>query len=64
MPDFTALGDAALAGVLNFVVFDLDGASADTKPLTPEEIAAERAHPQEGAAVRDHRATLLSALGL
>jgi mono/diheme cytochrome c family protein len=64
MPDFTALDDAALAGVLNFVVFDLDGAPADTKPLTPEELAAERAHPQEGTAVREHRATVLSALGL
>jgi len=28
MPDFTALDDAALATVLNFVVFDLDGAPA------------------------------------
>ena len=64
MPDFTALDDAAIAGVLNFVVFDIAGAPADTKPLTPEEIAAERAHPQEGAAVREHRATVLAALGL
>jgi mono/diheme cytochrome c family protein len=64
MPDFTALDDAALAGVLNFVVFDIGGAPADTKPLTAEEIAAERAHPLEGAAVREHRATVLAALGL
>jgi mono/diheme cytochrome c family protein len=64
MPDFTALDDAAIAAVLNFVVFDIGGAPADTKPLTPQEIAAERAHPQEGAAVREHRATVLSALGL
>jgi mono/diheme cytochrome c family protein len=64
MPDFTALDDAAIASVLNFVVFDIAGAPADTKPLTPEEIAAERAHPQEGAAVREHRATVLAALGL
>src|SRR5450631_3984211 len=55
MPDFAALDDAALAAVLNFVVFDLCSASAETKPLTPEEIASERAHPQEGAAVREHR---------
>jgi mono/diheme cytochrome c family protein len=64
MPDFTALDDAAIAAVLNFVVFDISGAPAGTKPLTAEEIAAERAHPQEGAAVREHRATVLAALGL
>jgi mono/diheme cytochrome c family protein len=64
MPDFTALDDAALAAVLNFVVFDLDGAPGDIKPLTAAEIAAERAHPLEGTAVREHRAAVLSALGL
>jgi mono/diheme cytochrome c family protein len=64
MPDFAALDDAALAQVVNFVVFDLSRAPDETKPLTPEEIAAERAHPQEGAAVREHRAAVLAALGL
>jgi mono/diheme cytochrome c family protein len=64
MPDFTALDDAALAAVLNFVVFDLGAAADSTKPLTPDEIASERAHPQEGAAVREHRAKVLTALGL
>jgi mono/diheme cytochrome c family protein len=64
MPDFTALDDAALAAVLNFVVFDIGGAPADTKPLAAEEMAAERAHPQEGTAVREHRAAVLAALGL
>ena len=64
MPEFTQLDDATLAAVLNFVVFDLDNASDDTKPLTAEEIAAERAHPVDGAAVREHRTKLLSALGL
>jgi mono/diheme cytochrome c family protein len=64
MPDFTALDDAALATVLNFVVFDLDGAPGDITPLTAAEIAAERAYPLEGTAVREHRATVLSALGL
>jgi mono/diheme cytochrome c family protein len=64
MPDFAALDDAALASVLNFVVFDLSRAADETKPLTPEEIAAERAHPQEGAAVREHRVAVLGALGL
>jgi mono/diheme cytochrome c family protein len=64
MPDFTAQDDAALAAVLNFVVFDLDGAPTDIKPLTAADIAAERAHPLDGAAVREHRGTVLSALGL
>jgi mono/diheme cytochrome c family protein len=64
MPEFTHLDDATLAAVLNFVVFDLDHASDDTKPLTAEEIAAERANPIDGAAVREHRTKLLAALGL
>jgi len=64
MPDFATLDDAALAQVLNFVVFDLASAPAATKPLAPEEIAAERAHWQDGAAVREHRTAVLGALGL
>lgn len=64
MPDFMHLDDATLAGVLNFVVFDLSHASEDTKPLTVEEIAAARSHPIDGAAVREHRTKLLPALGL
>ena len=64
MPEFSQLDDAALAAALNFVVFDLGHAADGTKPLQPAEIAAERAHPMEGAAVREHRATVLAALGL
>jgi len=64
MPDFSQLDDAALAAALNFVVFDLSHAAESIKPLQPAEIAAERAHPMEGAAVREHRATVLAALGL
>ena len=64
MPDFSQLDDAALAGVLNFVVFDIAGGAAEIKPLAPEHIAAERGHPQEGSAVREHRAKVLAALGL
>ena len=64
MPDFSQLDDGALAAALNFVVFDLGRAPDATKPLAPEEIAAERAHPLEGAAVREHRASVLTALGL
>jgi mono/diheme cytochrome c family protein len=64
MPEFTHLDDATLAATLNFVVFDLAHAPDDTKPLTAEEIAAERAHPVDGSAVREHRTKLLAALGL
>jgi mono/diheme cytochrome c family protein len=64
MPDFMHLDDATLATVLNFVVFDLDHATDEVKPLTPEEIAAERAHPVDGTAVREHRTKLLAALAL
>jgi mono/diheme cytochrome c family protein len=55
MPDFARLDDATLAATLNFVVFDLGHAPADVKPLTAGEIAAERAHAVDGAAVREHR---------
>jgi mono/diheme cytochrome c family protein len=58
MPDFARLDDATLAATLNFVVFDLAHAATSIKPLAPEEIAAERAHPLDGAAVRAHRKSL------
>jgi len=58
MPDFARLDDATLAATLNFVVFDLAHAATEVKPLTPEEIAAERAHPLDAAAVREHRKSL------
>ena len=64
MPQFDQLDDATLAAVLNFVVFDLGHAPKDTKPLTAAEIAAERSNPQDGAAVRQHRASVLAMLGL
>jgi mono/diheme cytochrome c family protein len=64
MPEFTQFDDATLAAVLNFVVFDLGHALQDTKPLTAGEIAAERSAPKDGTAVREHRATVLAALGL
>jgi mono/diheme cytochrome c family protein len=60
MPDFARLDDATLAAMLNFVVFDLAHAPADVKPLTPDEIAAERAHPLDAAAVREHRKSLVA----
>jgi len=55
MPDFGQLDDASLAAVLNFVVFDLAHAPSSVAPLASAEIAAERAHPLDGAAVREHR---------
>ncbi len=55
MPEFGQLDDASLAALLNFVVFDLAHAPAGVAPLTPAEVAAERAHPLDGAAVREHR---------
>jgi mono/diheme cytochrome c family protein len=64
MPEFIQLDDATLAAVLNFVVFDLDHAADDVKPIAAEEIAAERAHPVDGAVVREHRSKLLATLGL
>ena len=59
MPDFARLDDATLAATLNFVVFDLAHAAATIKPLASEEIAAERARPLDGAAVRAHRKSLV-----
>ena len=61
MPDFARLDDASLAAALNFVVFDLGHAPADVKPLTAAEIAAERAHTVDAAAVREHRKTVAAA---
>ena len=55
MPAFAQLDDASLAAVLNFVVFDLDHAAGDIKPLAAAEIAAERSRVVDPAAVREHR---------
>jgi mono/diheme cytochrome c family protein len=58
MPDFSRLDDATLAATLNFIVFDLGHAGVSVKPLDAADIAAERAQPRDGAAVREHRKTL------
>jgi len=63
MPEFSQLDDAKLAAVLNFVVFDLGHAAADAKPIGPDEVAAERNKPVDGAAVREHRGSVLEAIG-
>jgi mono/diheme cytochrome c family protein len=63
MPEFSQQSDATLSAVLNFVVFDLAHAAADTKPLDPAEIAAERGAALDGAAVRERRASVLAGFG-
>jgi mono/diheme cytochrome c family protein len=59
MPDFARLDDAALAATLNFIVFDLGHAPVSVKPIEPAEIAAERTHVVDGAAVREHRKSVV-----
>jgi len=61
MPEFARLDDATLAATLNFVVFDLGHAPASVKPLSAADIAAEREHPIDGAAVREHRKSVAPA---
>jgi mono/diheme cytochrome c family protein len=58
MPEFSRLDDATLAATLNYLVFDLAHAPASVKPLTSEEIAAERTHAVDGNAVHEHRKTV------
>lgn len=64
MPGFAKLSDETLAGVLNFVAFDLGHAADTVAPLSGAEIAAERTVAVTGDAVRQHRAALIEALGL
>jgi mono/diheme cytochrome c family protein len=61
MPSFAQLDDATLAAALNFVVFDLDHAPDKVRPIAAAELAAERAHPLESAAVREHRKSVAPA---
>jgi mono/diheme cytochrome c family protein len=61
MPEFSRFDDAQLTEVLNYVVFDLGHADAGLAPLSAADLAAERAHPVDGAAVRAHRATVIAA---
>ncbi len=64
MPAFAQLDDSSLADVLNYVVFELAKAGADTQPLASGEIASERGHGLDGRAVRQHRLAVLDELGL
>lgn len=61
MPSFAQLDDATLAAALNFVVFDLGHAPATVRPIAQGELAAERAHPLDPAAVRAHRKSVAPA---
>lgn len=63
MPEFSHLDDATLAAALNFVVFDLGHAPASVKPLAAADILAERAKPIDGAAVREHRKSVVPSGG-
>ena len=62
MPEFAQLDDATLAAVLNHVIFDLGHAAAETTPMDPATIAAERANVVDGAAVRAHRIVAIDGL--
>ena len=69
MPDFARFSDEMLSGVLNYVVFDLAGATPPTEgaqraPLAPTEVGALREPWMSGEAVRAHREALLPQLGL
>jgi mono/diheme cytochrome c family protein len=61
MPEFSRFDDAQLADVLNYVIFDLGHADAALNPMTPNDLARERANAVDGAAVRAHRATVATA---
>ena len=69
MPEFARLDDDTLAGVLNYVVFDLGAATplpdgAQRAPLAPAEVAALREPRLTGEQVRAHREALLPQVGL
>ena len=62
MPEFARFDDAALAAVLNFIVFDLGRASETARPIAAAEVAAERSLAFGGDGVRRHRAEVLEAV--
>jgi len=64
MPEFSRLSDDTLSAVLNYVVFDLAHASADSVPLGAADVASVRSQPVGADVVRQHRAALLANLGL
>ncbi len=60
MPEFSRLDDQTLATLINYVSHELAHAS-ETDFLTISDLAAERMHPIEGAAVHAHRSIALAA---
>ena len=61
MPEFSRFDDATLAAVLNHVLFDLAHVDAGIAPIEAADLAHERAQVVDGAAVRAHRATVVTA---
>jgi cytochrome c553 len=61
---FAALSDRELAAVLNYIVFDLGGASApaDAKPYDAAEVARWRAQPLTEVALSAYRRRLVATL--
>jgi cytochrome c553 len=61
---FAALNDQELADLLNYVVFDLGGAStpAGAKPYAAAEVARRRAHPLTEVALSAYRRRLVTML--
>jgi mono/diheme cytochrome c family protein len=61
---FAALGDRELAAVLNYIVFDLGGASAPigAKPYTAAEVARWRAQPLTEVSLSTYRRGLAAML--
>jgi mono/diheme cytochrome c family protein len=57
----SSMDDERLAAVMNFVVFDLGGASTDTasRRFTRQEVARGRKHPLMGASLASARATIV-----
>jgi len=69
MPDFARFSDEQLAGVLNYVAFDLGATAplpdgAQRVPLAPADVAALREPRLSGEQVRAHRGSLLPQVGL
>ena len=61
MPEFARFDDTTIAGVLNFVAFDLGHAPPTSVPLAPDDVARERVLALTGEAVRRHRFEALDA---
>jgi mono/diheme cytochrome c family protein len=65
MPPWPQLSDQDVADVLNYVLTGLNAKllPADFKPISPDEVKAERAKPLTAAAVHTERDALIKQLG-